>query len=296
VEIQNGKAFFELLKYLKHVDNGLFVFSANGIKYNDLTNKSTGDPKKEQWNNMGNTCELFVNSLHKYIFESDTIEYELFFNIKDLKDMVKSAKVKDIIKMYKVKDNNQIYVTVLKGGVSNNSISYITPLSMVNYNIFLSEIENENENEAYPNCVIDPKTFRDDCTKIVSTDFPKVMLRCKNTFIEIKTVSSLGNNGHLFQYGSEDTVIKFNVDFSNLNLNLGNIAVSPPPKVNILKCTGDIIINLTAPAYKGLSGLSQLSNNPIKFYFDNNNYVKIVSNISNYGIIRTYIKTDEIIR
>jgi len=289
-DIPNGKTFLDLLKYLKHVDNGMLVFSATSIKYNDLINKVSDDVKKNQFYDIGNTFEINTKLLDKYEYKSNLSEYTVYFNIKSLRDKIKNAKIRDVVRIYKGSDSNLIYINVLKAGVENQSVSCMSPLNMNNSEIFSSD---NYWDESIPNCKADPSVFKDDCSKIIPTEYPEVILECKDTYIEGKATSALGNDGHYFCYGVKKEKITLNFDLSKLRLD--EIDTSNSPKINVVRSTGNIIIRMNSTTYKGLSGLASLSKNPINFYFTNLDCIKLVSTIGAYGTIRTFIKIDEII-
>jgi len=285
LEIEDGKSFLHLLKYLKNVVNGMLTFTKESIKYNDLIDSESPVI-------IGNEFTIYTQNLAIYIFESDTPEYLLFFDIKGLKNKIKNIKPKDRLKMYKKKGESTIYVQVIKPGDIPMSVAFLTPLNMVSYQIFMNESFDDDKLE--PNFTVTTLRFKDECSKIVPKDHKSIAMRCKDNCMDIKCVSHDESEGHLIKLGDNTPSIPINlnvkIDLSRLRLDAMN--APPSPKVRVIKGTKEIFINLSSSAFKSLSGITQLSNKIIKFFFDNKDYIKMESNISNYGVIKTYINND----
>lgn len=284
-----GVTFFKLIECLKNSENAVLEFTASTIKYNELVNKQADN--KKSYLTINNSFEIYPSKLEKYYYGMKEPEYPMYFNVKDLKDKLKDAKGKDKIRLYKPKHEDLIYLLTIKPDNTVISVSFFKPLNMMNQDfITYSKPSREDDN---PNCTVNPKTLKENCTKIKPTNYKKVTLDCYATHMIAEVFAPDGSNGLIFAYGEKPSINtsinigKIDIDFNHL---YSQDLMMKPIKVNIIT-NNHLKINIPTNAFKSLGKLAPLSSNHIKFFFEDG-YVKILTCIKDFGHIRTYIGND----
>lgn len=290
-----GFTFTKLLDYLSNnTDNGILTFTERGFRYNELISQGDGSKKTAGSLYLKNVCEFHGDKLVDYIYKFREPEYSVCFSVAVLKSILKGSLKKDQIHIYKTVADQNLYIRLLKSEDLNSvNICFLKPLKMEDQNIF--RFPDPSREEETPNCIAEPNKFKKDCSRISPTNYKNVTIKCYNKRIEIAAISADEINGHIITYGSSKIVPKLEIDLSKLNININKIIsediMVAPVDVNIIDDSNPLNINIPTRAFKNLVKISQLSSEPIKFIFKRN-YIKIVTVVGTYGILRTFISND----
>lgn len=290
IVFENGFIFLKLIDYLKNSENAILEFTPTSIKYSELVNKQI-DPKKGS-TSTNNSFDLYPTKLNKYYYGFKESSYSMYFSIKELKEKIKDAKNRYKIRMFKNKNEDLIHTVTIKLDGSVASISFFKPLNMQNQD-FITYAKSLRD-EDNPNCTIDPKTLKENCSKIKPAEYKKVTLDCNFTHMIARVISPNGQNGHVFPYGQKPPEIFTNIDLSKIIIDFNKLLnqdlMVSPIKANV-NTGSHFNINIPTAAFKGLGKLAPLSNTHIKVFFEEG-YLKILTCISDIGHIRTYIGND----
>lgn len=297
IVFDNGFIFLKLIECLKNSDSSMIEFTQTSIKYNELVNKQPNTKKK--YLSTNNSFELYPSKLSKYYYGFDEPKYLMYFDVKELKDKIKDCKNKDKIRIYKIKGEDLIYTITSKPDGSTMGVSFFKPFNMQNqeFVIYAKSLRDDDN----PNCTVKPAILKENCTKVRPAAYKKVILVCYHSHMIAKIIGPDNSNGHVFPYGSIPAPITpINIDINKININLGNLKInsnlntvvsSKPSKVNIDNGTS-FEINISTQTFKSLGKLVPLSSEPIKIFFEEGTYIKILTNIGDFGHIRTYIGND----
>lgn len=285
-EISNGYSFSKLFEYLKNGENAVIKLTKNSMTYNELISKKIEGSNKKAIFNVNNSCEFQIENFKNYQFESPNEEYNLFINIKGFKDKIKKIPKNDGIKIYKQKDDELIYIQVISSGEPSSGISFIRPLNMQNCETYTHPVSNITEET--PNCLINLKNFKADCSKISPTEYKTVKMIGYNSKMEIRAMSPDNSDGHIFVYenkGIKQKIKGLNIDVSKLS-NYEDITIDLDFDENPIQ------INMPTNLLKNLTKLTQLSEQPLRVFFEDENYIKIIALVKDYATLRIYIKDD----
>lgn len=288
--INEGMTFSKLCDYLKkNTINSMLTFMSKAIIYNEISEKNDNASIT-----INNVCEIDGSKVGSYVYQSTDQKYILCFPIDSLQKIIKNARKKDKIHIYKTRSENLIYVKTIRPNTSDEqseSISYLKPLDMQDVNIFQYPTSSRDEND--PNCTVSPLIFKKDCSKISPKDYKEVTLVCHRNRIEIAVNSADSTDGHIIEYGHRNSFSNIVINPINLNIDLDNIYSSDnlmlsPVKVNVITSNDPMVIKMPTNAFKHLVKLSQLTDEPLRFFFEDD-CIKILTFVSNYGVLRTYI-------
>ena len=323
LEIAHGDSFYRLFKYLKFTETAILTFSKDYINYDEVINTPIEGSNKKLFSNIWNSCKFYTANIGSYIYNYPDPEFNICFTVKTLLDKIKTTKKKDKIRIYKTKEDERIYINVIKPTMIDEdiSVSFITPLRMISPELYRTS----TDDEVYPNVKVATSYFKENCTKIKPSQYKSVAVRCYNTYMDCGAVSVDGNDGHFFTCGKKPVfdsskvyLTNFAFDFKNLNggsqsinfhqnsshngshgssqqNSLGNLNTKKNDiNVNIISKDIFMEINLSANTFKNLGGLCNLSGEYLELFFIENSYIKIKTDIGNYGIIKTCIKTESL--
>jgi hypothetical protein len=293
LEINDGMSFFKLIKYLKGKETSILTFTKNKIYYDEIISVPVEGSNKKISTNSYNSCELDVGLIGSYIYNFDTDNYILCFDTKIFLAKIK-AKSKEKIFIYKKRDDETIYINVITQNQTDVSgISAMNPLNMKSYETY----DNGSGDETYPNCTADLDEFKKKCEKIRPTSFKEITLICHDSYMECSATSAVDAGEH-FIFGKKPILEASTIDINSIKINMDHImkiskSASDSPKISIAsrRTKIDMVITLPAKIFKNLAGLSGLSKDDnIKFFFIDNEYIKLVARVGKYGIVRTFLK------
>lgn len=291
VTFDHGFTFLKLIDCLKNSENAMLEFTPTSIKYNELANIQQVNAKKAPYLNINNSFELYTSKLSKYYYGMQEPEYQLYFNVQELKDKIKDAKGKDKIRLYKTKNEDLIYFLTIKSDNSFISMSFLKPLNMPNQDLIIYPTSSREADN--PNCTVHPKIFKENCSKIKPGSYKKITMNCYFTNMVVEAIGPDGSTGHIFPYGEKPASFPI-IDVSKINIDFDHIfnqdLIVKPIKTNI-NPNNHLKISISTSGFKSLGKLSALSPNAIKFFFEDG-YLKILTCVGDFGHIRTYIGND----
>lgn len=271
IEFTEGFIFKSLIEFLKQTtQKGNFSFSNKCIRYEKM------DLSKKILNILEINCDIL-----NYKFESVSDEIIFGINFKDVVAIIGKVKRKEGVKLRKIPRDNRLYISVTTTNDSssdNNNYGTIIPCAEQDVNYLLNEDEKSDKSKEHF-FVVPTIKFVNACNRITSN---------KCTDITIKSEG----RGAVFETMIGGTVSKKEI--------LGDIKLhSSPTKrtVDDEELEEPIKIDINPNTIKALSKLGNLcQNGSIKITMEKNRPLKITTPVSNYGILKTYIFSDEILK
>jgi len=292
IEIENGPSFSKLFTYLKFSSDSVIRLTKNSMTYNELITKQIEGSNKKSYLNINNTIDFDVKKFKMFIFDSPNPEYNLFINVKSFQERVGKIIKNNSIKIYKESKDEHIYIQTSDNTADSEGISFITPLNMQNCEIFTHPSSTKDEDN--PNCTINLKKFKMECSKISSNEHKQIKLIGYNKRMEIHAVSENGLEGHIFKHSNTNNVITdgAKIDLKKIKINGFVLNTSNDDYLDL--DNHPILINLSVNLLKNISRLTQISDYPFKVFFEKKeNYIKIITSIKEYAKLTIYIQDNQ---
>lgn len=290
----DGFSFRNLIEYIKATNTiGNFIFSNTGIKYH----------KNNETNTLLNSFELYADKLEQYIYESTLPEYIISIEIDKIRSFTKPMKKGSKLQIYKVANDELIYFAIYAPVPKGVQITTNTPTiyhvrTETLDNIVLPMADDNNLEEENPTCILSALELKDTAKQFgIMKGGKKINIRAYQSYIIITTSTLEGKSGIARKFGVDTPPpLSINLDFSQFdNLDTNNIIYT---NINPIKAApvvdNSCVVTEMEISPELMKSISKLSTLPgkvgIKFYFQTDAPMKIVCNIENYGLIRTYIR------
>lgn len=280
VVFTEGFIFKSLIEFFKQTtQKGNFNFSSQKIRYEKM------DLSKKILNILEINCEIIP-----YSFHSNSEEVIFGINFKDIVAIIGKVKRKEGVKLRKLPRDNKLYISVIPSGDSSlddNNYGTIIPYSEqdLSYSINDEEKNSEkNDKNKEHSFVIPTIKFVNACNRITS-------IKC----IDI-TMRSEGK-GAIFETMIGGTVNKKEI-LGDLRTTHSSPTMTRQTDDEKKEETDNCIkIDINPNTVKALAKLGNLcQNGSIKISMERNRPLKIITPVSNYGILKTYIFSDEILK
>jgi len=276
IEFTEGFIFKSLIEFLKQTtQKGNFIFSQKGIKYEKM------DLSKKILNILEIDCEI----LH-YEFPPTNEDVIFGINFKDVVAIIGKVKRKEGVKLRKLPRDKKLYISVTTSNDSsseNNNYGTIIPYSEQDISYLINNDEKDDKSKEH-SFVIPTIKFVNACNRITS-------IKC----IDI-TMKSEGK-GAVFETTIGGTVSKKEI--------LGDNKTHSSPKLKpkdedekMEEAPEEVIkIDINPNTVKSLAKLGNLcQNGSIKIIMEKNKPLKIITPVSNYGTLKTYIFSEELMK
>jgi hypothetical protein len=269
----DGYSFRNLIEYLRGTNTeGYFRFGKESITY----------IQDDDSHIVLNELEIDGSNLLRYEFESSLDEYIVGVNIEQMRNITRSISKKEAIVMYKLKGDRLIYI---RPRDQNNKITFINPIvmnTMTNYSV-----PTYTRNEKQPNCTIAASAFSKDCSDLIGLKCERAEIKGFPKGASMTGILPGGTSGRLIRYG--DTVGNLNIS-TKIESELCSNPYNKGPILNI-KTENTCSITIHNTVIKSLVRLNNLSaSGIIKLYMEPGFPLKLLCNISHYGILRLYIR------
>jgi len=282
IEIVDGISFSKLFDCLKNGTNAVIKFTDTSMTYIEM--RDTEEKKNKFTTDI--LCEFNIKKFKTYIFKSKSSEYNLYIDVKTFVDKVKKSTKDSILKMVKKPGSDTI--SIYKSA-SLSDVSYFKPLVMQNCETFRHNIKSYE----VANSLIKSKKIYTDSQKLSPATFKKVTIRGYKDKMEVEAKSVYGSDGHLFNYDNSSTILPktFNINFNLLSGVVDKVIPDP------IVIKNELIMEFEIPTslFKNISKLVKLNDNDTKVFFqntNNENYMKIITDVKNYATVYYYIMPD----
>jgi len=284
-EITDGNSFKNLIEFLRLTNKkGNFRITPTKIIYeqSDVDDKTS----------IINHVEIYASELACYEFKAKN-DFIIGVDISDIRVHTKGIGKKDSIRLYKNADDQFLYIQILSNNsrfLESENINMILPKNGDVLNIEYCKYES---NESNPDCKIIAASFSRLCSSMTALKSEYVILHCSPGEIIFDGVKPGNTSSKVVTFKSPSGQIPYS---RNDDDNLDKFVIPKKlPKIKIVSKTENKIVKLKIKSgiLKSLSKLNNLSvGGNLKFFYDVDKPLKIVCQIGNYGILRTYIKSE----